>query len=238
MVFAAASLTDVLTEAGREFESESGIRVAFNFAGSNVLAHQLIASGKGDIFFSASGRWMDEVADAGIIDPGSRQSWLSNRLAVVCHPNHADTGPVESPADLPSLGFKWLAVGDPDGVPVGQYARQWMESIKTPSGSLWEEFKGRLIPTPNTRVALAQVSANPDAMAIVYYSDFLSASQPPHLLYLLPEEAAPILNIQYPAAKLARSTASDAADRFLVFLQSQPVRTLFTQHGFLIHPSE
>src|SRR5262245_44758227 len=84
VVFAAASLREVMTEIGRAHEAQNpGSHVIFNFAGSNELAQQILAAPKADLFLSASEDWMDKLEKAGRLEPGSRKALLSNRLVIV-----------------------------------------------------------------------------------------------------------------------------------------------------------
>ena len=82
VVFAAASLRDAMAELGSQFEEETRIKVLFNIAGSNVLAQQIVATPRADLFLSASQRWMDTVEEAGRLVAGTRRPVLSNRRAV------------------------------------------------------------------------------------------------------------------------------------------------------------
>ena len=52
LVFAAASLTDVLDEIGKVYESTTGKRVKFSFAASSALARQIEAGARADPVFS------------------------------------------------------------------------------------------------------------------------------------------------------------------------------------------
>src|SRR3974377_1933988 len=61
-VYAAASLRDALQEIAPRCEGPAGVRLVFNFGGSNDLARQILAANKADIFFSADEAWMDRVA--------------------------------------------------------------------------------------------------------------------------------------------------------------------------------
>ena len=61
VVFAASSLNGSLQEIGRLFEAATEYRVAFNFAGSNVLAQQLVASVEADIYISADDQWLSLI---------------------------------------------------------------------------------------------------------------------------------------------------------------------------------
>lgn len=147
-VFAAASLTDALTEIGRAYEQESGTRVVFNFAGSNVLARQIESGAPADLFLSADERTMNRVKVM------ERASVLSNWLVLVG---------ANAPREL--LG-KRVALGDPASVPAGIYARDYLSRA-----GLWDQIAPHVIPTENVRAALAAVqSGNADA-AIVYATD-------------------------------------------------------------------
>src|SRR5689334_7298286 len=66
-VFAAASLTDVFGNLGKQLEQQNpGLTVQFNFAGSSALATQLTQGAPADVFASANTAQMTVVTDAGL----------------------------------------------------------------------------------------------------------------------------------------------------------------------------
>ncbi|HEX5869285.1 MAG TPA: molybdate ABC transporter substrate-binding protein, partial [Longimicrobium sp.] len=136
MVFAAASLREALEELGAGFQRETGVRVVFNFAGSNDLAHQIVATRGPDLFLSASKAWMDTVQSAGRVVEGSRRDLLSNTLVVVA--SARDTSAMDGPCALARLPFRNLAMGDPEAVPAGTYARTWLQSVPCDGKPLWD----------------------------------------------------------------------------------------------------
>ena len=83
LVFGAASLTESLQEAGKQFEAKGGARVAFSFASSSDLARQIEAGAPADVFFSADTAKMDSVEKAGLVKEADRREFLSNALVVV-----------------------------------------------------------------------------------------------------------------------------------------------------------
>ena len=124
-VFAAASLTDALKEVAAAYESQSGDKLLFNFAGSNALARQIKEGAPADIFFSADEIQMNNLAEARLIDPSTRVELLSNSLVIVV-PND---GPAElTPAALGDRAIKRVALADPQSVPAGVYAREYSRS--------------------------------------------------------------------------------------------------------------
>src|SRR5512141_644394 len=94
LVFAAASLTDALTEIGRAWEKSGGERIAFNFASSSTLARQIREGAPADLFLSADEAQMDGLERAGLVVPGTRRGVLSNTLVAVV--------PAESPLKIAS----------------------------------------------------------------------------------------------------------------------------------------
>ena len=82
-ILAAASLSDVLKEAGAACGKETGHRLVFQFGASSTLARQIGEGARGDIFFSADEAWMDVLEKGGHIVPETRRSRLANTLVVV-----------------------------------------------------------------------------------------------------------------------------------------------------------
>ena len=59
LVFAAASLTNVMEDIGKAYTQETGQPVKFSFASSSALARQIEAGARADVFISADTEWMD-----------------------------------------------------------------------------------------------------------------------------------------------------------------------------------
>lgn len=225
-VYAAASLQDALEQLGRDYEqAHPSAPVSFNFAGSNTLARQIVASPKADVFVSASERWMDEVERAGHVVPGTRRALLGNRLVVIA--NAGSSHRLESLADLPKLPAKHFAIGAPDAVPAGQYARQALSRA-----GVWQSIEPRVLAMPDVRAALAQVEKNRDVVGLVYRTD-ARASDAVRVLYELGPQESP--EIRYPVA-LIRGGRREQARRFVDLLVSDRGRAVFEQHGFVFLP--
>jgi molybdate transport system substrate-binding protein len=124
-VFAAASLTDAMKEVASVYEAESGDQLLFNFAGSNALARQILEGAPADIFFSADEIQMDNLAKANLVDSATRWDLLSNIIVIVV--------PTDGSAEL-TRGACWpsvkrLALADPESVPAGVYAREYLTKL-------------------------------------------------------------------------------------------------------------
>ena len=210
-VFAAASLTDVLSEIARGYEE----RVTFNFGSSSTLARQIDAGAPADLFISADEARMDWLAARNRIVPETRRSLLSNTLVIVVHRDSHLT-------DLAQM--QSIALAEPSTVPAGIYAKAWLERQ-----GHWTEIAPKVIPTENVRGALFAVeSGNADA-AIVYATD-AAISQRVRITQRIENGQL----ISYPAAVVADAQNRAAAMRFLEHLRSNAATQVFRKHGFQI----
>lgn len=222
-VFAAASLTDVLQTIALPFERRSGVKLLFNFAGSNTLAIQIEQGAPADLYFSANLRQMKELEKRGLVDTSSVKNLLSNQLVIVVPDDSHVT--VRKPSDLLSKNFRRLALADPAAVPAGVYARQYLEKL-----GLWQGLKERVVPTLDVRGALAAVSSGEVDAGMVYRTD-AAISRKVKIAYAVPLEAGP--RIVYPAAVVRQGKDPAGAARFLRFLEGPEAEKVFRRYGFL-----
>src|SRR4051794_20963832 len=99
-VSAAISLSNALEPIAKAYADAGGDPIRFNFAGSNVLARQLVNGAPADVFISADEAQMDTAARAGAIDNTSRVDLLGNRLAIIAPPRPAAGSPIRGVDDL------------------------------------------------------------------------------------------------------------------------------------------
>jgi molybdate transport system substrate-binding protein len=231
MVFAAASLREAMEELGAGFQQEAGVRVVFNFAGSNDLAHQIMATRGPDLFLSASKAWMDTVQSAGRVVEGTRRDLLANTLVVVA--SARDTSTVDGPCALATLPFRNLALGDPEAVPAGTYARTWLRSVECDGRPLWDAVQARVAPAPDVRAALGLVLADPRVIGIVYRTDQLAFAGRTRVLYEV-QRGPPIRTV---IARLGEGRAPADATRFYAYLAGPAGAEVFRRHGFTPLPA-
>ena len=224
MVFAAASLTEALAEIGGLYEQQRPeIDVVFNFAATNALARQIQEGAPADVFFSADEAKMDGLEKKGLLRPGTRRSLLSNALVIVVHRDSRLN--LFGAADLAGAKVGSIALAEPQTVPAGIYAKEYLKAQ-----GLWSKVIDKVIPTENVRAALAAVeSGNVDA-GIVYNTD-AAISMSVRVAYAVPAADGP--RISYPVAVLQESRRGAAAQQFVQFLESEAVLAVFRRYGFL-----
>ena len=225
LIFAAASTTEAVSAAAEQFSSTGVDRVRGVFAGSSTLAKQIENGAPADIYLSANPAWMDYLGAGKHIIPASRRDLLANRLMVIAPAKSKTSDILMTEVDiLAALGGGRLAMGDPDHVPAGIYARQALSAL-----GLWQTLQDRLIRTADVRVARGEVP-----LGIVYASDVNSdagAFDGIRVVAALP--AAGHEPIRYAIALVAGRNNS-AAQRFLDFLATPEMAALFRRHGFAL----
>lgn len=228
LVFAAASLRDVVAEIGAELERTEGVAVEYNFAGSNTLAQQIVAAPVADVFLSADGKWVDFLKDAGRTVPGTRRKVFSNRLVVVEHRDAAFE--VTDLTDLARLDYRFLALADPEAVPAGRYAKAYLAGVPLGGGDLYSAVAQRVAPALDVRAALALVESDPEILGIVYRTDAL-VSRGVRIVYEI--EPRGDVDIVYWATLLEGGRHGEAGRLFLDFLESPEARAIAARYGFL-----
>jgi molybdate transport system substrate-binding protein len=225
VVFAAASLTDVMQAVGDLYAAEGHPEPRFSFAGSSALAKQLEQGAQADIVISADEAWMDYVAEKSLIDPATRTTLLTNELVLVAPAAAPFTLDIASGMDLAgALKGGKLALGDPDSVPAGRYAREALTYF-----GAWDAVESQIARADNVRAALRFVETGDAAAGIVYATDAAAAGDAVEIVGVFP--AGSHTSITYPAALIAgRGEGPGAA--FLAFLISEPARSAFTKAGF------
>ena len=217
MVYGAASLEDVLVEAAEDWSAASGVRVRFNFSGSNELTRQLLAGAHADVIFSANTEELERLVEAKLVDSGTVASFVSNRMVLI----------TQRGASIDFDAQHSIALAEAS-VPVGRYARGWMKE-RTESALLGGDL--RTISTINARATLGAVEAGAVELGIVYYSDAMSSNSVVVLEDQGPDEAPAIA---YPAAVLRDAREPILARSFVAFLETR--RALFERHGFRFRP--
>lgn len=225
-VFAAASLTNALNDAGRAFEQKEQHTVRFSFASSSTLAKQIENGAPANLFLSADLDWMDYLDRRKLIAEGTRTNLLGNRLVMIAPADSAVKVDLKPGIDLPGqLAGGLLATGDPDHVPAGKYARQALEKL-----GVWKGIEGRIARADSVRAALALVERAECPLGVVYATD-AAASAKVKVVGVFPEDSHP--PIVYPAA-IVKDKGTPAAERLIEFLQSPAARPIFEKHGFAV----
>lgn len=227
VVFAAASMADVLTELEQGFEAVTGVDVRASYGATSDLARQIEDGAPADIFLAAGRVWVDHLERAGRI-VNSPVVVARNRLVCVV----AERSPLidDGVADLATLAARaaadGLAVGIAfEGVPAGDFARQALRAAGAMDG-----ISPRLVGQKDVRAVLHAVVRGELAAGFVYASDAVGAA----VQVLVAIDPAGHDAIEIFAAVPDTAVSKPLAGRYLDYLTGETGRSVLAAHGFAL----
>lgn len=237
VIFAAASMTETLTELSNAYMEENpNVDVVLNFDSSGTLKTQIQEGADCDVFISAGQLQMDQLdanADPSVNTEGldfvledSRFDILENKVALAV--------PDDNPKNINSYddmkagledGSILLAMGNSD-VPVGQYTQKILTYLGLDETALANS--GNITYGSNVKEVTTQVSEAAVDCGIIYQTDAYSAG------LTVVDTATPEMcgQVIYPAAVLNVSKNPDIAKDYLDFLTSDDADAVFEEVGF------
>ncbi len=222
IVSAAASLTNAFTEIGKEYETaHPGDRVQFNFGASGSLLQQIARGAPVDVFAAADQETMDRAEKRNLLVKGPREDFASNRLVVVVPKDSSVT--FRDLTDLSSDAIRRIALGIPDSVPAGRYAKGALEAAK-----LWEALQPKYVYTQNVRQSLDYVMRGETDAGFVYATDAELVKGKVRTALEVPT-ATPI---RYPIAAVKGNGQEMHARKFVTFIQSEAAQRILLKYGF------
>lgn len=223
LIFAAASLQGVMDEARMAIGARLGIDITVSLASSSALARQIAAGAPADLFLSANRPWVEYTVQNCAAKANSVRPVAANRLVIVRARGAAKTPRPTPGAFGGSMAAGWTAIGHPQTVPVGIYARQALTWL-----GVWQRLQGRLAYAANARAALALVERGQADFGIVYATD-ARASDAVETIYRF-EQAAHDRILYFGAIVAGGKEARARA--VLDYLTGPQGWALFRRHGF------
>ena len=227
-VFAAASLTNALTEVDAQYEKVTGIKVIHSFAASSALAKQIENGAPADVYISADLKWMNYLQDKSLINKTTRKNLLGNTLVLIVPKGKSFDVKFDNNFDLSKAFDGRLCTGDVESVPIGIYAKEALANL-----GWWKDIKSRIVGTQDVRGALAFVERGECLAGIVYETD-AKVSSKVDLIGVFPETShSPVV---YPIATIASS--KNMTQSYLTYLQSPDALNVFKKYGFNVNPKQ
>ena len=237
IVFAAASMTETLTEIKDMYEEANpGVTLIYNLDSSGTLKTQIQEGADCDLFISAGQKQMNqldknasaEVNTDGLdfVLEGSRLDLLENKVTlVVPEGNPKGIESFDQLAELLKTGDVFMAMGNSD-VPVGQYTQKILAFYELDEEAL--AAAGTLTYGTNVKEVTTQVKEASVDCGVVYCTDAFSAE-----LEVVDSATAEMCGqVIYPAAVLNVSQNPEAAQAFLDYLSTEEAMAVFEAVGF------
>ena len=238
VVFAAASLTETLTEIAKDYKAVApNVTLSFNFDSSGKLLTLIEEGAECDLFLSAAPKQMNAL-DGTLKDDaeknpdgqdmlleGSRVNLLENKVTLaVPEGNPKGIESFDQLAELLQSGGVLLAMGNSD-VPVGQYTQKILDYYGFDEAALADA--GVLTYGNNVKEVTSQVTEASVDCGIIYATDAFSAG-----LTVVDSATAEMCGqVIYPAAVL-KDGQTEAAQAFLDYLKTDAAMAVFESVGF------
>ncbi len=237
IVFAAASMTETLTELKDKYEKANpGVTITYNFDSSGTLKTQIQEGADCDLFISAAPKQMNALDSScdkeknpdglDFVLQGSRINLLENKVAlVVPEGNPKGVKSFDQLVGLLKAGDVFLAMGNSD-VPVGQYTQKILAFYDLNEEELAKA--GLLTYGTNVKEVTTQVKEASVDCGVVYGTDAFSAG-----LEVVDTATKEMCGqVIYPAAVLNVSKHPEAAQAFLNYLTGEEATEVFEGVGF------
>ena len=237
VVFAAASMTETLTEIAEMYKKVApNVNITYNFDSSGKLLTQISEGADCDLFISAAPQQMNAM-DGSLIDDkdknpdgldlivtDSRIDLLENKVTLaVPEGNPKGIESFDQLAELLKSGDIMLAIGNSD-VPVGQYTEKIFAYYGLDEAALTD----CLTYGNNVKEVTTQVSEASTDCGIIYATDAYSAG-----LTVVDSATAEMCGqVIYPAAVLKGSAHPEEAKAFLDYLTGEEAMAVFASVGF------
>lgn len=221
-VSAAASLKDAMEEIKTAYTAQKpNVTITYNFGASGSLQQQIEQGAAVDLFLSAATKQMDALQEKGLILEDTRKNFLENKIVLIAP---SDSTKVTKFEDLTSADIKNIGLGQPDSVPVGQYAKDVLTYLK-----LFDSIEKKVVYGKDVKEVLTWVETGNADAGMVYETD-AKVSDKVKIVAAAPEGSHK--PVYYPAAVIKASKNVDAAKDFINYLYGSDAKTVFEKYGF------
>jgi len=223
-VAAAADLQLAMNDLGKQFEKNSGTKLAINYGSSGNFQAQLENGAPFDIFFSADAMYAERLARAGVADAQSLTVYAQGHL-VLWAPAGENLGLAGKGFDaLKDPRVQKIAVANPELAPYGRAAVAALEKV-----GLYDQIKDKLVYGENISQAAQFAQSGSAQVGVIALSLTFAGSMKGGEKWEIPAEYYP--PIQQEAVIINSSPNKPAAKAFLAFVKSQEGRKILSDYG-------
>ncbi|MDF2926080.1 MAG: molybdenum transporter substrate-binding protein [Paenibacillaceae bacterium] len=222
-VSAAASLTESLNEIKKTYETEfPHVKIIYNFGASGTLQQQIENGAPADLFLSAGKSQMTALVEKQLVESAATKNLLINDLVLIVGADSKDVP--ASVEDLSKDIYKKLAVGTPESVPAGNYAKEALTYFK-----LWDTLQPKMVFTKDVKQVLSYVETGNTEAGFVYKTDALTSTKVKIALTVDPKSHKAV---EYPMGIIKATKNKAEAEKLYSYLQSKAAMDVFLNYGF------
>ncbi|MGQ4646019.1 molybdate ABC transporter substrate-binding protein [Lyngbya aestuarii] len=221
-VSAAASLQDAMKAIEPVYKQEKpNVTITYNFGSSGSLEQQIEQGAPVDVFLSAAPKWIDTLQQKDLLLEGTRQDLLKNSIVLITPKDKTNISDFQQ---LTTNQVNKVAIGEPESVPAGQYAKEVLVYFK-----LFDPLQSKFVFAKDVRQVLSYVETGNVDAGLVYGTD-AKISGKVQIAATAPEDShQPII---YPVAVIKDSKNPEPAQEFVQFLSTDTAKAVFEEYDF------
>ena len=222
LIAAAASLKNTMDEKLIPMFEEKypNIKVEATYDSSGKLQTQIEEGAEVDVFMSAAMKQMKALNEKSLILENSIVELLENKIVLIA--------PKESKIAMSTfedvLKAEKIAIGDPESVPAGQYAKEVFENLK-----IWDQVSQKASFGTNVTEVLNWVAEGSADAGVVYATDATSNDK---VVVVKEVPEGSVSKVIYPVGIVKVTKNEEAAKTFIEFLQSDEALKIYETYGF------
>ena len=220
-ISAASSTKEVMEKVKLEYEkANNDVELIINYGGSGALQQQIEQGAPCDIIISAGDKQVNELRKKELLIEESIADLVKNELVLIA-PSSSN---ITSITDLLNKEVVHIAIGEPNSVPVGEYAKQATENL-----NIYNDIKDKMVYAKDVKEVLAWVRSSNSEAGFVYYTDTLNNEKIKIVERIDSKTHKPIT---YPIAIIKNSKKIEECKEFQTYLLSQSGQVIFKEFGY------
>ena len=226
-VAVAADLKFFMAELAVQFEKQSGTKLDITYGSSGNFLTQIQNGAPFDLFFSADSEYPKKLEAAELTEPGTLREYAVGHI-VIWTTRDSEINPAKDGWKcLLDQRVKKIAIANPEHAPYGRAALAALEKA-----GIYEQVKDKLVYGENISQAAEFVQSGNAQAGIVALSLAVSPAMKKGNLWEIPSNSYPPIKQAVVLLKASKNT--DAARRFLDFVNGSQGREILQRFGFTV----
>ena len=226
-VAAAADLRYALKDVATQFQQQSEDKVLISFGSSGNFFAQIKNGAPYDVFFSADVQYLEKLAAAGLVEPGSIYKYAAGKI-VIWVPNSSKLDLSQGLRVLLNPAIGKIAIANPEHAPYGRAAVSAMQHE-----GIYDEVKSKFVLGEDISQTAQFVQSGSADVGIIALSLALAPAMKGQGRFAI------IPTADYPpivqAASVIKATKHpDLAKRFLDFMKQPATLAKMGEYGFVL----
>ncbi|VUT24444.1 MAG: molybdate transporter periplasmic protein [Candidatus Methanolliviera sp. GoM_oil] len=225
MVYSGAGMIKPMDEIGEMFQQKYGIKVRYNYAGSNTLLSQIELTEKGDVYMPGATMYIEKAKEKGFVD---YEQNVSYHIPVIVVPE-GNPANITCLNDLTKPGVR-IVLGDPKAAACGKIAKKILEK----NGILDAVDANTVARAATVNELVVYMCMGTADASIIWQASLIGTENETDVIEIQKEQN--LIKV-IPIGTLTFSKNEDTAKQFVDFVASEEGKAVFEKYGFTAYPN-